>query len=406
MKIIHVNYSGSKGGAAIAAKRISRALNKDENISSILWCFKDPSGKNCESIYGWLRQKLNSIQNIILAKIIGNKEHLSINLFGSSLVSKLNSSDADIVHLHWINGEFVSIEQLSRIRKPLFWTFHDMWPFLGAQHYSDDKTFISGYDKNISNSKISSIPNLNNWVFQRKLRFWKNLNIQIICPSKWLADSVNESYLLKHQSVQVIRNCLNSEIFKPLNKKNEVRQKFNIPINKKVILFGAVSADDKRKGGDLLIAALEDLDRVNDYALVVFGKSNDRFFNGKNCHFIDTISEELILTEVYNCADVMCVPSRQDNLPNTAVEAAMCGVPVVAYDVGGLSEIIDHKVSGYLAKPFIINDLAQGIQWSADTENNHFLSKNAREKALKNFDEKKISGLYMEAYHNILSVKS
>ena len=90
----------------------------------------------------------------------------------------------------------------------------------------------------------------------------------------------------------------------------------------------------------------------------------------------------LSLRAYYSAADLMVVPSRQDNLPNTAVEAHACGTPVVAFHTGGLPDIVEHKRTGYLAQPFHTQDLAAGISWVLeDTQRRIGLGHAARQRA-------------------------
>ena len=70
----------------------------------------------------------------------------SPSFLSSSWVKKINSSDADIVNLHWVQHEMLSVSDISKIKKPLVWTLHDMWGFCGAEHISWDKRWLDGYN--------------------------------------------------------------------------------------------------------------------------------------------------------------------------------------------------------------------------------------------------------------------
>jgi glycosyltransferase involved in cell wall biosynthesis len=110
------------------------------------------------------------------------------------------------------------------------------------------------------------------------------------------------------------------------------------------------------------------------------------------------LSDELSLCLLYSAADVVVVPSRQDNLPNTAIEAHACGTPVVAFDVGGLRDVIDHRVTGYLASPFDSDDLARGMRWVLEQAQGAQLRRAARDRAVGLFSGPRIAAQYAAAY--------
>lgn len=196
-------------------------------------------------------------------------------------------------------------------------------------------------------------------------------------------------------------------MFKPINK-TTAREIWDLPINKKLILFGAMSAiSDHKKGFDLLYEGLKELaSQWSDKAeLIVFGASepeNPPDF-GLPAHYLGRLHDDVSLSLLYAAADVMVVPSRQDNLPNTVVESLACGTPVVAFDIGGMPDMIDHQINGYLAKSFDVSDLAAGINWVLSDENRYKeLCIKAREKAVACFDIETIARRYAELYKGVL----
>ena len=416
MKIIHVNFSGIKGGAAIACQRINLAL-RNRGIDSEVWCAREADESNGQKcIKKWFWQRVDGVKNKIVQAVrrildVSDGSLRSFGLFPSNLVRQLNRSDADIVHLHWVAGEMVSIEQLSKIKKPVVWTLHDMWGFCGAEHYSAGDRYISGYKRDDVRSNFANVfvdcgkwNDVDRWVFKRKQRAWKNWSPHIITPSNWLADCARKSALMRNYKINVIPNCLDLDVFKPINK-FDARKEFGISEDKKVILFGAFSVANLGKGGDLLAEALNLLENKEQYQLVVFGGASFDFDGEFSVISAGSISDQSKLARLYNFADVMCVPSRMDNLPNTAVEATACGVPVVAFDIGGLPDIVCHKRTGYLANPFDCSDFAHGIEWvfeqleSSDID----LKQNARKRATEIFSEKVVSAQYIKVYEDILT---
>ena len=470
MKVLHINFAGGCGGAAIAAKRISKALNAS-GINSEVWVARDEGdAQGVRCIKSLLSQKLDSAKNILVQKgikYLGIKAELSVNLFPSQLIQLLNASDADVIHLHWINAEMISIPQLAKIRKPVVWTLHDMWAFCGAEHYTMSTRYISGYQKSenrgqlparralqlgertenkgqntegrrqkteegtadnfqLSTSNYLPKVDLDRWVFKRKRKHWANWKPYIVTPSSWLTDCARKSMLLGYLPTGVIPNCLDLELFKPMNQA-ACRKRFGLPVDKKLVLFGAVSPSEQRKGGDMLEEALKKLAN-QELELVVFGAAQGPQLAGLKTHWIGRVSVEQQMVQLYNSADVMCVPSRQEAFGQTASEPLACGVPVVAFDTTGLKDIVDHKVNGYLAHPFESDDFARGIEWvlsggqnsedcgskgmcsrargtmgeQQDTLNKSGLAENARKKAEEIFSMEVVAKQYMHVYKSIL----
>lgn len=178
------------------------------------------------------------------------------------------------------------------------------------------------------------------------------------------------------------------------------RELWGLPRSKKLILFGAMGAtSDPRKGFKELTAALCDLHR-EDIELIVFGSTtplNPPHFKCK-VHYMGAISDDISLVTIYNSVDVVLVPSLQENLSNVILESLACGTPVVAFDIGGNSDLIDHKESGYLAQPFDTVDLAAGLMWVLDHKEYHVLSNNARDKVISQFDSEVVAKKYIALY--------
>jgi glycosyltransferase involved in cell wall biosynthesis len=410
MKVIHLNYADINGGAYIAGNRIHRSLLK-KGINSKVWANKvfsdDHTIKGPLTKIEKLLASLNPhLINNTLLKMLKTKNKIlhSFSVFPSMWVKRINESDADIIHLHWIQNEMLSIKDISKIKKPIVWTLHDMWAFCGAEHYANDNRWREGYYSNNRPNYESGL-DLNRWTWNRKKKYWKT-PIQIVTPSMWLAKCVSESALMKSWPVSVIAYPINTDKWIPIDKKN-ARQLLNLSQDANLILFGAAQGgEDSRKGYDLLLSALEyikDDKKIKKVELVVFGQSKPKsqLDLGFPIHYFGHLYDELSLRVLYSAADVMVVPSRQDNLPNTAVEAQACGTPVVSFDIGGLPDIIEHQKTGYLVKPFDTRDLANGITWVSEQNGSNKLGNNARERVVEKFSEKKISEDYVSIYKKL-----
>jgi glycosyltransferase involved in cell wall biosynthesis len=322
----------------------------------------------------------------------------------SGRVRALNASEADILHLHWVQQEMLSISDVGRLKKPLVWTLHDMWAFCGAEHYTEDLRWKYGYKKN-NRPLYESGFDLNRWVWNRKHKHWSK-PIQIITPSKWLAQCVRDSVLMHDWPVQVIPNTLDIERWKPIEQ-SLARDLLGLPRDVPIILFGAMDGGRNRlKGFDLLQSAINHLrGELKEAHLVVFGQlapshSQDLGFP---IHYTGHLHDDLSLRILYSAADVMLVPSRQEAFGQTASEAHACGTPVVAFNTGGLSDIVSHEITGYLANPFDVEDLANGVKWVfSNNERLSFLRANSRERAVNLFAYSVVAPQYRNVYNQVL----
>lgn len=411
MKILIVNTSDLHGGAARAAYRLHNSLIKNSVDSNMLVKTKttnDFSVIDVNSKTKKIATILSSpINNIPLYKYKNKSQATfsSSSFSGKYIIKKINQLKPDIVHLHWICQGLLTIEEIALIQAPIVWTLHDMWPFTGGCHYSDD---CENFVNNCGECKVLGSQNKNDLsskIFNRKEKVYqKKINITIVGLSNWLNNCSKRSALLKSKKHIHLPNPINTNIFKPFDKNNS-KDLWNLPKEKKLILFGAMSASsDPRKGFHELVNAMKSISSV-DVEFVVFGSSRPKEpydFNFK-VHYLGTLFDDVSLVTLYNAVDVMVVPSLQENLSNTIMESLSCGVPVVAFDIGGNNDMIDHLKNGYLAKPFDTEDLAIGIDWVVNNKKYTELSENARRKVMRNFDSDIVAQKYINLYKEILN---
>lgn len=323
------------------------------------------------------------------------------------IIRKIKEEDPSLVHLHWICGGFISIESLKKIPYPIVWTLHDSWPFTGGCHIPYQ---CQGYYNECGKCPVlgsSHSIDLSHSVWKRKRHSWKNINFSIVPVSNWLADCAGKSSLFSNQHIEAIHNGINITQFKPLDK-NFARNALCLPLDKKIILFGAVNSNDSNKGSQYLIEALNKLKEIKtakDVEIVIFGGAHPikQLDSNFNTTYTGRIYDDTTLALLYASADVFVAPSLSETLSNTIMESLACGTPAVAFRVGGIPELIEHERTGYLAVPFDPNDLARGIEWVLSDEANwRVLSHNAREKILKEFDIQLISEKYIDLYTKIL----
>ncbi len=407
MKVLQLNYSDINGGAARAAYRIHHAL-RDLGIDSQMlvnveasgdWTVQATSSKWGKAI-GRIRPQLASP----LRKLLRTSNPIihSPALVPSRWPERLNSSDADVVHLHWVQGEMLSIADIGRIRKPIVWTLHDMWAFCGAEHYTSDYRWRDGYRVDNRPDHESGF-DLNRYTWHRKRKHWPR-PMQIVCPSQWLADCVRASALMAEWPVAIVPNPIDTQRWQPIDQ-HLARQLLGFPQDCPLLLFGAMGGSkDPRKGSDLLFAALSQLraeDNLQDLQLVVFGQLAPQSPPqlGFPIHYTGHLHDDVSLRTLYSSADVMVVPSRQEAFGQTASEAHACGTPVVAFNIGGLPEIVEDRCTGALAEPFEPASLAAAIRWVLNNPlRRHGLRVAARERAERLWAPERVARLYSDAY--------
>jgi glycosyltransferase involved in cell wall biosynthesis len=410
MKILIVSFSDLDGGAAKAAYRQHKALIRAGHDSIMLVQKKlsdDPTVLGPEGKFG----KLKGILRPEIDKYIINRyKHRSQTLFSpgwlpfSKMTQKIKVINPDIIHLHWVANAFFPIKDFARLNKSVVWTMHDMWAFTGGCHYDENcgkYTTCCGNCPVLQTNKENDISR--NYLRKKKHAYAEIRSLTVVGLSKWIQQAAKASYIFKHRHVVNIPNSFNTDILRPIDKRI-ARQLLQLPQEKKLVVFGAMNAtSDPRKGFKELTKALHKLNTYNT-ELVVFGSSKptsppDFTFP---THYLGKLHDELSMQLLYSAADVVVVPSIQENLSNVIIESLACGTPVVGFDIGGNSDMIDHKHNGYLAQPFDTDDLANGIFWAIEHMLYNQISINARQKAVSTYDEKVVIPQYVALYEDIL----
>lgn len=324
----------------------------------------------------------------------------------SSWRRRLNTSDADVIHMHWVAGEMLSIKDIGHIRKPVVWTLHDMWAFCGAEHYTEDHRWRDGYHRHNRPAHESGF-DLNRWTWKRKRKHWQR-PMHIVTPSRWLADCARESQLMQDWPVSVVPNVINTDVWRPVDQRM-ARDLLGLPQDVPLLLFGAMGGSrDPRKGFDLLLEALSHLrGEVEGLELVVFGQLSPREPPdlGFPIHYTGHLHDDVSLRVLYSAADLLAIPSRQDNLPNTGVESLACGTPVIAFDTCGLPDIVSHRENGYLAKAFDAADFAEGVRWVMQHKPADTLRLAARQSAVDCFSPGVVVPQYLEVYRQAIEMQ-
>lgn len=416
MKVLFVNTNEYYGGAARAAHRTMRGMQ--QNGVEVQMFVKNGSAQSKDVSTIWQFTPTNPLFktfNWFIEKIKNKWYHFKWNPYKRTkqdvFLSDLRSMpchgafqklDYDIVHLHWINNRFIDISELAKIKKPIVWTLHDSWSFTGICHVPYEcKKYIN---------HCGTCPMLGSIrerdyayeVFKKKREAYKDLNLHIVTPSTWLSECAKRSALLGNFPITVIPNCIDTDLYQPMDKM-DARKVLGLDVNKKYLLFGAMHVlVDKNKGFAFLKEALKQIKDTN-IELLVYGTKDDlqRYDLPIPARSMGYISNDKMLSLLYNSADVCIVPSLSENLSNTIMESLACGIPVVAFQIGGNSDMIDHKQNGYLAKEKDSEDLSRGIEWCIVNNADGSLSKNAREKVMNNYTIDIVSEQYKQLYESI-----
>jgi glycosyltransferase involved in cell wall biosynthesis len=414
MRVLHLAmHEGS--GAGRAALRLHYGLLENQVNSQVLSVQKGtdiPSVLKVQHPANMAKRLQAKLSVRVLKRGFGCTNTFSVNASPSLIWGQVQQLQYDLINLHWVGYEYIRIEDLRKVKTPLVWTLQDMWPFTGGCHYSGEcnrYTASCGACPQLGGQKEID---LSHWVWQRKAKTWEDLNLTIVAPSQWIADCARASSLFREQRIEVIPFCLDTNCYRPMDRQ-AARATFNLPQDKQIVLFGALSAtQDRRKGFHLLLPALQKLsqngwgDRTE---LVVFGASEPKepIDMGFKVYYLGSLSADEALSRAYSCADVMVVPSIQESFGQTASEAMACGTPVVAFDATGPRDIVDHLHNGYLATAYEVDDLAQGIAWILDhTREQDALRHHAREKAERAFSLNVQAQRYQSLYAELLSAST
>ena len=398
IKVLHVVGGSLTNGAAKGANVLHEAL-LNLKIDSKLLNDSTPKVRNIDKKIIFINDTFfkRIINNIFvyLEKILKSiflhapRETFTLGFFGFDITKLKEYKNADIIHIHWLNQGFIKLGSLSKINKPLVWTMRDMWSFTGGSHYTMD---FEKYEKSYISKIIKNFKKKN-----------YNKNFHFIAVSDWLRNKAQKSSTLKEYDIKRIYNNINTNDFEIITKK-QAKSFLKISTKKKIILYGAQNPQSKRKGWSIFIRTLKKLDNTK-YFLLIFGnfwsqESLDKI--GIEYKSLGFINDKKILNNTYSSADLFVASSIEDAWPKTFAEAMYCGTPVVCFDNTSISEIVDHKVNGYIVKNFDADLLKKGIDWLSKEIMKNSFNKNSSRIKISNFSGDVIAKKYIKFYKKIL----
>jgi glycosyltransferase involved in cell wall biosynthesis len=409
VKVLHLVTWAQNGGATLGAYWLHRALRELGVDSTILT--NSHTAIDDESVISLAdshvaRLKMVASRRIaqIPLRVYRGRQNRIFNtgLDGLDFTRHPAYLAADLVHLHWVNG-LVSTRALRKVTRPLVWTLRDMWPFTGGCHYSMEcGRFIKGCGAcpQLGSSRDND---LSRFVARHKQASVPE-EIRIVGISRWLSDCASRSKIFRDCHVSTISNNVDTRLFSPVPRQ-EARQALGLDGDMRIVLIGAPNVTVFYKGFDLFLQAIDEL-RRGDVHVVTFGRSSSEHLDsmGVPNTSLGYLGSTEDLSVAYSAADVFVAPSRMDAFGKTIVEAMSCGTPVVCFDATGPKDIVQHRVTGYLAEPFSPQDLARGIRWVLDQcpEASATMSRRAQQRAEQRFDSRVIAQQYLELYREVM----
>jgi len=419
MRVLIVNTTEKTGGAAVAANRLMDALINNGIKAKMLVRDKETEHLTVCALPSQWRSRWHFLwERLVIWFHLGlNRKHLfemDIANCGTDITKLPEFEEADVIHLHWVNQGMLSLKDIRKIleRKPVVWTMHDLWPATAICHYTRG---CDHYQEECTQCPLLFFKgkhDLANSVWRRKQQMLRGHRVTYVSCSQWLAAEARKSALLEGQQVVSIPNAIDSRLFRPQDKK-AAKEALGLPTDKRIILFVSQRVTDPRKGMDYFVEAIQQLvtrhpEIKSQAGIAILGGHAEDVAPRLALPVwpLGYVSDQRRIVQVYNAADCFVLPSLEDNLPNTLMEAMACGVPCVGFQVGGIPEMIDHQQNGYVAQLKQSDDLAQGIHYILSEADYETLSRQCVQKVARCYSQQSVANRYLEVYQAALRPKT
>jgi glycosyltransferase involved in cell wall biosynthesis len=359
MNVLHISESDAVGGAARTAYKVHRGLEKEGHVSRMLVGRKVTQDPHIRRI------KRNDVW-----RAVDRAAGTATDAIGLQYAYRPSSfavardpwfRDSDLIQLHNLHGSyfgFTALPHLTR-RRPTVWLLQDQWAMTGHVAYSlDCERWKHGCG---TCPYLDEYPRLRHdttaLLWRLKRRVYQRSALTLIVPSHWMLELVEGSPLLSRFPVRRIPHGVDIDVFRPMPKE-EARARLDLPLDRPVVLFAASHLNERRKGLDLLEQALALMDEPPLLALAGEGAPP----KSVESRSLGSIADDALLAQAYAAADAVAVPTIADALTQTAIESIACGTPCVAFDRGGVTDVVTHMKTGYQARFGDVADLARGLQ--------------------------------------------
>lgn len=424
MKILLVNLSDSKGGAAVIAYRLLNALNAKEGVQAkMLVAEKSTDDENVIALpkSWWLKKVLDRM--VVWASNHFSKQNLWLTdggFLGNDITQRKEFKEADVIHLHWVNQGFLGLSDIEKILnsgKKVVWTLHDLWPIVGACHLPYDcvkyKTAKNSNEKKPDKTNCQGCHScqylkcdFSQRVFKKKRAMYEKAeNLHFVAVSKWVNECFFSSALMKDTGIQcsVISNLMPIEQFQ-FNRKPRLSDEI-------VLAMGAARLDDPVKGFSLLVEALkkcaENAEYKNRLRLILYGNIKDEYLLNQLPipYTYKGVLTQTEVAETFRESDVVLSCSAYETFGATLAEGIASGCLAVTRGTGGQRGVVEHEKTGYIVEEG--EDFANGILWAASKideqisqkKENYFREQQHLE-MLRRFSYDVVAEQYLEAYNN------
>lgn len=422
MKILQISTTDAQGGAARACYRLARGLRNVGENCELLVRFKTTDDDFIHAISGRAAERAKNsrfpFSGVIQEYYINqHRTEMSNTIFslsctGRDITDMTVVQDADIINLHWI-VDFqspASINKILTLKKPVVWTMHDQWPFTGGCHYT------AGCDKfrmdcfrcpQLAEDKFE----LAAAILKDKLDYFKGTSLTIVSPSRWLAECAKESTVFRSQRIETIPNSLETDVFFPVPK-TTARNNLGLKTDGLVLLFASENGNEKRKGFYELLLALRSCMASKAFSQLVHDKKISvlcfghpaRELAATGIHVVPLgyLTHDEQIRDAYSAADIFILPSLEDNLPNTMLESMSCGTPVIAFNIGGMPDVIINELTGIIVPFGDTNALGNAIlSLTFDQERREQIGRNCRKLMVERYSLAAQARSYMQLYRDI-----
>lgn len=421
IRVAHFSFADSDGGAAKATYRLHselRAQGVDGRLHVLRKGTDDPSvvPVTAHARFGALASELAPRLDLLPMKLAHPKARAfwSPGWYGSVDPLKLPGvAEADVFCLYWVTRGLLGIRQIERLLatgKPVIWRLSDMWPFTGGCHYSAGCDRFMAECGRCPQLRSHGESDLSRWMLASKLRRWRKGNLSVVTPSRWMAELARKSSLFAERPIHVIPTGVDTKLFRPIDRAT-ARDMLGLPHDQPLVLYGATSAlTDTRKGSDAIVDAFRTLYDMRDAyrilpGLALFGTSQlpSGLPADVPVYPLGIIRDEAMLPIVYSACDIFAAPSREENLANSVLEAMACGLPIIAYKVGGMVDAVEHGQTGLLVDPTDKNAMAEALGLLLkDKDRREEIGRNSRLRAEHRFSLTDQARAYASLYAELI----
>ena len=413
MKILEIGTTDTKGGAAMVSWELKTALEKLGHEVYMAVGYKRSHDPRVIDVFD--TPVNNFISKIIrknlyqrLSHHIAYRRSNDISIPLAKRISSLDIlKDIDIIHGHNLHSNFFNLNELPSLShtKPFVWTLHDMWAIMGHNAHAFDCTHWQNGGCTCKLPDTLPAHKINNTqkLWEQKKAIYEKSKLHLVVPSMWLKNKVEKS-ILKNHPIEVMYNGVDTDIFKPMDKM-ETRKKLGLLIDKKIVLFASKGGSKNIwKGWTYAQGIIDEQKNSPNIVFICLGGYEEEK-KSENIITVPYTNDKNTLAQYYGASDILLYPSIADNCPLTVIEALSSGLGVLSFDTGGIPELVEHKINGYIAQYKNADDLKQGFSWLMNLPQNEYqkISESCRRKALEKFSLEMTVKNYLNLYNKLLA---